>query len=170
MISISGGSGVTATDDIIEHGLELPALSKDTQEKIAKITFTDVGMSVKNPVDLGASYYGFSVISKSIKAILQDPKIDILFMEISAHYIYNATVLAYDDFPRLYFKEVLKAMKSAKRETRKPIFVIMPEIAYERETLTDRHLFLDNNIPVFPTVERATRALSNLISGTKRLE
>ncbi|MHA1792947.1 MAG: CoA-binding protein [Promethearchaeota archaeon] len=166
LISISGGSGVTSTDDIIMEGLSLPDLSKETQANIAKAMLADVGMSVKNPVDLGASYYGFSVIKKTIEETLKDPSVDILFMEISSHYIYNATILSYKDFPALYFSEVLKAMRKAKRDSKKPIFVIMPEIAYEQETINDRQTFLKKNIPVFPTVRRAAKALANLVKYT----
>ncbi|MHA1681172.1 MAG: CoA-binding protein, partial [Promethearchaeota archaeon] len=170
MISISGGSGVTATDEIMKAGLELPVLTKETQEKIAKVVLADVGMSVKNPVDLGASYFGFSVISNSIKEILNDPNVDILFMEISSHYIYNATVLSYADFPSLYFSEVTKAIRKAKRTSKKPVYVIMPEIAYESESLNDRQSFLKKNIPVFPTVRRACKALKNVLLAEGKME
>mgnify|MGYP006295514511 FL=1 len=86
----------------------------------------------------------------------------LFFFEISTHYIYNATVLAYKDFPQLYFEQVLKAIKKAKRKTKKPIFVIMPEIAYVKEAINDRQLFLKSNIPVFPTMRRAAKVLANL--------
>ncbi|MHA1368382.1 MAG: CoA-binding protein [Promethearchaeota archaeon] len=162
LISISGGSAVTATDDIIEEGLILPILSEKTQESIKKLALTDVGISVKNPVDLGNSYYGFSIISKTIEQMCLDDNIDILFFEISTHYIYNATVLSYKDFPSLYFNQVLTAVKKARRKSKKPIFIIMPEIAYEQETIMDRQLFLKKNVPVFPTIKRAAKVLRNL--------
>ncbi|MFX0098031.1 MAG: CoA-binding protein [Candidatus Hodarchaeota archaeon] len=162
LISISGGSAVTATDDIIEEGLNIPALTEETQAQIMKRVAQKVGVSAKNPIDLGASYYGFSLIAHTILDVCKDENVDILFMEISAHYVYNATIMAFKDFPKLYFDEVLKALKKAKRDFKKPVFVIMPDIAYESETITDRHFFMDNNIPVFPTVRRAAKVVRNL--------
>lgn len=168
LVSISGGSAVTATDEIMDAGLDIPQLTRQTQDAIMALAVADVGVSTKNPVDLGASYFGFSIIEKTVELILQDPTIDILFFELSTHYIYNATVMSMKEFPQLYFDAVIKAMKHAKRTTKKPVFVIMPEVAYETETINNRQVFLKNNIPVFPNVKRAVLALTNVIQyGTR---
>nr|MDO8118368.1 CoA-binding protein [Candidatus Sigynarchaeota archaeon] len=125
LISISGGSAVTATDEIMDAGLELPMLALDTQKSILSKAVADVGISTRNPVDLGNSYFGFSIIAHTVDQILQDPNIDILFFEISTHYIYNATVLAYKDFAPMYYQEALKAIKEVRRKMKKPVFIIM---------------------------------------------
>nr|MDO8108772.1 CoA-binding protein [Candidatus Sigynarchaeota archaeon] len=163
LISISGGSAVTATDDIIEAGLEIPMLTKESQDAIMSVAVAEVGVSTKNPVDLGNSYFGFSIIEKTVDTILQDPNIDILLYEISTHYIYNAVIMSAGEFPQLYFENAIKSIKHSKRASKKPVFVIMPEIAYDHETITDRKDFLKNNIPVFPTVKRAVAALKNMV-------
>jgi acyl-CoA synthetase (NDP forming) len=162
LISISGGSAVTATDEIMDAGLEIPQLEKESQKAILAMAVADVGVSTKNPVDLGNSYFGFSIIEKAVEIILNDPNIDILMFEISTHYIYNATVMSMKEFPQLYFDNVIKTVKHARRSTKKPVFVIMPEISYEAETINDRQVFLKNNIPVFPNVRRAVAALKNM--------
>jgi len=170
LISISGGSAVTATDDITEAGLEIPMLSKEIQETILSAAIAEVGISTKNPVDLGNSYFGFSIIEKTVNAILSDPNIDILFYEISTHYIYNAVILSIEDFPQLYFENAIKVIKHAKRASKKPVFVIMPEISFDHETITNRRDFMKNNIPVFPTIKRAVVALKNMVKIQKMIE
>ncbi len=162
LISISGGSAVTATDEIMDAGLSLPLLEKESQKAILGLAVADVGVSTKNPVDLGNSYFGFSIIEKTVEIILNDPNIDILLFEISTHYIYNATVMSMKEFPEIYFENVIKTVKHARRSTKKPVLIIMPEVAYEAETINNRQVFLKNNIPVFPNVRRAVAALKNL--------
>lgn len=162
LISISGGSAVTATDEIMDAGLEIPLLEKESQKAILDLAVADVGVSTKNPVDLGNSYFGFSIIEKTVEIILNDPNIDILLFEISTHYIYNATVMSMKEFPEIYFDNVIKTVKHARRSTKKPVLIIMPEVAYETETISNRQVFLKNNIPVFPNVRRAVAALKNL--------
>ncbi|MEX2728170.1 MAG: CoA-binding protein [Candidatus Sigynarchaeum springense] len=162
LISISGGSAVTATDEIMEAGLEIPMLTKESQKAILDLAVAEVGVSTKNPVDLGNSYFGFSIIEKTVEIILKDPNIDILLFEISTHYIYNATVMSMKEFPDIYFENAIKTVKHARRNTKKPVFIIMPEVAYEAETINNRQVFLKNNIPVFPNVRRAIIALKNL--------
>jgi acyl-CoA synthetase (NDP forming) len=162
LISISGGSAVTATDEIMDAGLDIPQLTKESQKAILDLAVAEVGISTKNPVDLGNSYFGFSIIEKTVEIILNDPNIDILLFEISTHYIYNATVLSMKEFPDLYFDTAVKTVKHARRSTKKPVFIIMPEISYEAETINNRQIFLKNNIPVFPNVRRAVAALKNM--------
>jgi len=170
LISISGGSAVTATDDIMEAGLEIPMLTRESQDTILHAAVAEVGLSTKNPIDLGNSYYGFSIIEKTVNTILADPNIDILFYEISTHYIYNAVILSVADFPELYFENAIKVIRRAKRANKKPVFVIMPEISYDHETITNRHDFVKANIPVFPTMKRAVIALKNMVDYKERLE
>ncbi|MBN2150404.1 MAG: CoA-binding protein [Candidatus Lokiarchaeota archaeon] len=162
LISISGGSAVTATDEIIDAGLEIPPLEKESQKAILNLAVADVGVSTKNPVDLGNSYFGFSIIEKTVEIMLGDPNVDILLFEISTHYIYNATVMSMKEFPEIYFENAIKTVKHARRSTKKPVFIIMPEVAYEAETINNRQVFLKNNTPVFPNVRRAVTALRNV--------
>ncbi|NMC05928.1 MAG: hypothetical protein GYA24_11990 [Candidatus Lokiarchaeota archaeon] len=170
LISISGGSAVTATDEIMDAGLEIPQLAKENQQAILGLAVAEVGISTKNPVDLGNSYFGFTIIEKTVDIILNDPNIDILLFEISTHYIYNATILSMKEFPDLYFESVIKSIKRSRRSAKKPVFVIMPEISYEAETINNRQVFLKNNIPVFPNVRRAVAALKNMARYAKMME
>ncbi len=167
LISISGGTAVTATDEIMDAGLDIPQLTKESQKAILDLAVAEVGVSTRNPVDLGNSYFGFSIIEKTVEIILNDPNIDVLLFEISTHYIYNATVLAMKEFPELYFETVVKTVKHVRRSTKKPVIIIMPEVAYEAETISNRQVFLKNNIPVFPNVRRAVTALKNMSIYTR---
>ncbi len=74
------------------------------------------------------------------------------------------------EFPEIYFDNVIKTVKHARRSTKKPVLIIMPEVAYETETISNRQVFLKNNIPVFPNVRRAVAALKNLASYAKSSE
>jgi len=79
VITGSGGAGVVVADACDEVGLELPSFSTETVSKIK--TWLPNFASLTNPLDVTAQLVNdFSLLNKSIKAILDDPKFDQLIV------------------------------------------------------------------------------------------
>jgi acetyltransferase len=76
LITVTGGGGVVTTDLIREFGLQVPELEADTLRKLAKV-FPD-WMPPANPVDIwpAIEQKGFNAFSDSLKAVLEDSRID----------------------------------------------------------------------------------------------
>ncbi|OLS15005.1 MAG: succinyl-coa synthetase subunit alpha-like protein [Promethearchaeota archaeon CR_4] len=164
LVSVSGGVSVTNSDLIAEMGMDIPALGVGTVEKIKQVNLVQsVGVSPQNPIDLGSSYFALAINEQTIFALANDPCIFAVIIEISTHFIYNVRVLALEEFPQLFFESMLKCIKEIRIKIKKPVMIALPEIYYEEETMNDRNVYLKRNIPVFPTVERAARALRNMV-------
>jgi acetate---CoA ligase (ADP-forming) len=73
ILTNAGGPGVLATDAAVGWGLAVPALSAETQNKLAE--FLPKGAALSNPVDMIASAPG-SHFEKALAAILEDPAVD----------------------------------------------------------------------------------------------
>lgn len=79
VITGSGGAGVVVADACDEVGLDLPSFSPETVSKIE--TWLPNFASPTNPLDVTAQLVNdFSLLNKSIKTILDDPKIDQLIV------------------------------------------------------------------------------------------
>ncbi len=76
ILTLSGGAGVLLADRCIEHGLELPALTDATREKLGKILVSFA--SFNNPVDATAHGYNdnFASYGEAVRLVLADPNID----------------------------------------------------------------------------------------------
>jgi acyl-CoA synthetase (NDP forming) len=171
LVSVSGGVSVTNSDLIVDMGLDVPILAIDTVERIRKINFVqNIGVSPQNPIDLGSSYFALDINEKTIFELANDPNIHALIIEISTHFIYNARVLAFEDFPRIFFESMMKCIKEIRVKVKKPVMIALPAISYEEETLSERHLYLKRMVPVFPTVERAAKAVKNMMVYREYLE
>lgn len=171
LVSVSGGVSVTNSDLIIDMGMDVPILAVDTVEKIRKINLVqNVGVSAQNPIDLGSSYFALSINEKTIFELANDPNIHALIIEISTHFIYNARILSVEDFPEMFFGSMMKCIKEIRSKIKKPVVVALPEISYEEETMQGRHQYLKKMVPVFPTVERAAKALKNMVTYREYLE
>jgi len=164
LVSVSGGEGVTDSDLLAEFGLTIPRFTEETIKLLEKDnSVASVGVSPANPVDLGTSYFAFSVVDNVIKHLVMDPNINSVIVEISNHYVYNAALLTMNDFSRLFMEQILKTVKEIRRKVDKPILLTMPIIAYEQERLLDRDFFVRNKIAVFDTVEAAGKSIANLL-------
>ncbi len=76
VLTLSGGAGVLLADRCIEHGLELPALTDATREKLGKILVSFA--SFNNPIDATAHGYNdnFASYGEAVRLVLADPNID----------------------------------------------------------------------------------------------
>jgi acetyl coenzyme A synthetase (ADP forming)-like protein len=150
IITDGGGFGIAAADAAIKCGLELPALSSDTAKSLRK--FLPSYATIKNPVDLtgdaDAERY-----EKSLKAVLNDKNIS------------GVVVIALMQIPTLN-DDIIDVLRDAKMYG-KPITVcsVGGEYVIERNRRLERV-----GIPVFPSPERAVKAMHALYQYAKVLK
>jgi acyl-CoA synthetase (NDP forming) len=86
VVTITGGGGVVLTDLMRSAGLRVPALEEKTLQAL-KGVFPD-WMEPSNPVDIwpAIEQKGFSVFSDSIKAVLEDDRVDgVVLLPFASH-------------------------------------------------------------------------------------
>lgn len=143
VITTSGGSGILAADAIERYGLELAELKPETRAELDQI-IPSFGSSA-NPVDLTAAVMADrELFMRALNVLAADPGVDALVAAFC--------VLVGEDVEMIATS--LGAIKNL------PITVARTGSA-SLAPLASK-LFLEANLPIFPTPERAVRALSIL--------
>ena len=146
IITTSGGSGILGADALEKYGLELAQLTDDTRKKLDEVIPT-YGSSA-NPVDVTAAVMSSpELFAKCLDVLINDKNVDALVAAFC--------VLVGDDV-----KKIANGLRTVKAVRDIPIIVSRTgsaSLAPEAATLLTAE-----NIPIFPTPERAIRALSHL--------
>jgi len=148
IITTSGGSGILGTDALEKCGLTLAKLSAKTTEALDQIV-PSYG-NTANPVDVTAAVMSApDLFEKCVEVLAKDPEVDAI--------VATFCVLVGNDVER-----IANAL-SAVRE----IPVVVARTGSQSLAPEADKLFKAAKLPVFPTPERAVRALQTLRIATK---
>lgn len=157
---VGGGGGIGAAGaDIYEKaGFSLPPFKPETQNKLRKM-YQPAGTGIRNPLDTGAP---FPPSRESLKAIAEDPGIDILVLYEFIHFIAAGGSLE-------AMEETIAMQAGIKETYGKPIIAVLRPTPADVELLDAeqlwrraKDLYLKAGIPVYLTLERSAKALFNL--------
>ena len=161
----SGGPGAAAADACGRAGLELPQLSKQTQDKIAPMV-PHTG-SVNNPVDLTFSKNPLDFFDAIPDALLGDIGTDgllayFLAPEQSIRRTMESMGIPEEKIPRLtekLFDDQGRALAGLIKKHQKPL------VGFTFQNHGDLFIrkLLHHDVPVFPSPERAARAMAALV-------
>ena len=150
IITVTGAGGVTAADYCMERGLELPSLSKRTLEGVKRV-FPEWA-SLGNPLDVWVAVEASGMertYEATTRALVEDENVDALIVVLAA---VSWTATDVKIFKNLG-EECMRRGKSF-------LFVsLLGEYQIFKRCVET----LEPEIPVFPTVERAVRALAALV-------
>ena len=149
-----GGISVSASDVCAELGLSIPLLSPSTRQQLTNL-LGHVGSILRNPVDI--SQYGGkpSILKKALKLILADQAIDLILIQEDV-----GVLLEYLPWEQIEAINDIIMDFSAKQG--KPIVIVLPPGSTETKRLQAEHKLLQGAIPVFPSMERAAKAIMNI--------
>lgn len=164
LVSISGGSSVVNTDNVIQNGLQVPRLSEETK-KVLRSIVQGVGTNVNNPIDMGSSFYNPNVVQTALWKIGGDPNIDSLIVEIAPLYVVSHSKNVRDyKLPSLSWRTLLESVSQVKAKLSKPVLVAIVDIAYEKDSRKIEKMLTKNSIPCYQSVAEAAKALSNSVN------
>jgi acetyl-CoA synthetase (ADP-forming) len=167
----SGGPGAAAADAGSRNGLKLPPLSETTLEKLAALV-PHTG-SVNNPVDLTFSKNPMDYFSTIPDVLLADAAAGGLLMYyLTPQRLIRRTMesmkIAADEIPKLIeklFDDQAASLAALIKKHQKPI------VGFTFQS--NQNLFIqklvEHGLPVFPSPERAARAMSALVSYSQSL-
>jgi acyl-CoA synthetase (NDP forming) len=162
IVAISGGTSVIYTDLCIENGLSVPRTSQDIIAKLDPL-IRDVGTGLNNPIDLAADYYQDQTTSDVVRIVAQDPQFSSLIFEADVHNMYQvATIMDAQDVLTDYWRAVAKAGKDIVAKEKKPVLVVVPDVAYPTARTEAWQVFVNEGLPVFHNMSEAVRALSRV--------
>lgn len=175
LLSGSGGSAVIGADACERLGLELPPFSAEVQEKISSL-LPPIGTCVRNPVDLANPHPPAKVLAPILEAIAGSEQIDAIifgrmFLSVKGPSLVLGTPKSFEQGR----EELRDIPLMIKEKFGKPVVVTLSEevtdaemIEFEVDRRSLRNYYLTHGIPVFPTLERAVKALTNIVKYQER--
>ena len=149
-----GGISVSASDACAELGLHIPPLATETRQKLTSL-LGQVGSILRNPVDVSQSGSNPSIIRDVLGIILDDPSIELIIIQEDA-----GILLKY--LPWEVAQAINAVFVDFRTKQDKPVIVVSPPGATEPQRLELEQALAQASIPVFPTMERAAKAIMNL--------
>jgi len=134
--------------------LNIPALSKATRQELISI-LGRVGSIVHNPVDISQGYGQASILRKVMEAIMADANIQLVIVQE------DADILLKYGSPQIVDTMNSTLMDLASKCS-KPVVVVSPPGFSEVKRLKMENELSQASIPVFPTMERAARAIARV--------
>lgn len=161
LLTISGGFGVYATDQVAKAGFELPELTSKTKTGMEKF-IDSAGTSVKNPVDMAAKFFQPAFFKDMFSTLNADDNIDCFIM------IYSMEYLAWLTGQEKAISEFLvtNIIQNLKEFT-KPLYIVFLHTICEDLRLVHERSFIAAGYPVFPTVQRCLDSLKRSMNYRK---
>ena len=149
-----GGACVSATDECVKVGLNVPSLQEKTRRGVAEIC-GEVGTILHNPVDVGPrGWSNPETFGRVLEIVTNDPKANL--------------VLVHEDMFR--FKQLKIPWEAVRRINefvieigqRKPVVVVMPYGASNEVRWEMERMLIQAKIAVYPSFKRAAQAILNV--------
>lgn len=149
-----GGEAVLISDVCTAAGLEVPPLRPGTAAALAGCV-GQVGSVLTNPVDMSQRQAVAEAVRRALELVAGEPQIDIVM-------VYENCGLLLDVYPREVTNAVNRSFLDFARERRQPLVLVLPPgpARVRRREIEQR--FRQAGVPIFPSVERAARAIRNL--------
>ncbi len=169
----SGGGTVIGSDAAERAGLQLPTLPMEVQKKLS--TFLP-RTNVRNPVDVADPHPSAKVLEGTLDAVASSDEIEALilgrmFLSVKGPGI----VLGFDKNFENGREELKGIPVRIKQKYGKPFIMVLSEevsdvelVEFEADRRGLRNYYLSQDIPVYPTVERAIKSLANFARYQER--
>jgi acyl-CoA synthetase (NDP forming) len=171
-----GGIGVAAADAGEKVGLSVPLFRPELQKRLAAMV-PPAGASTRNPVDVGSPGPLPQVLRSVLETVFTEGEVDIAIIDELNMSIPNRARRnpgAGDPFASI-IAELSQIPVEVKKRLGKPIMMVLPveangpeDIDFEEARRKTVNYYLSEGIPVFLTLERAVKALANLVNYYER--
>jgi acyl-CoA synthetase (NDP forming) len=169
LIGSGGGFSVSLTDNCVGEGLIVPSFPDGLKRTLREILpkELDPGTSVGNPADLSVSGWDLDIFSKALETVDKYDGIDftLSYMGLHVGHVHGPW--------RQMIDKTFNAIIETKKKLNKPVaFVIREDHVPETRELSFgiQERCEQANIPVFPSFNRAARAISKFIQYHERIQ
>ncbi len=147
-----GGISVSASDICTESGLNVPPLSSQTREELTKL-LGEVGGIFRNPIDVSqAQSRDPLTLSRAMQVIVEDPIVELVLVQEDVDIL-----LSYSSPKEV--ERINEFFIEFRGRQSKPLVIVLPPGSSEPERLTLERRLSEASIAVFPTMERAAKAI-----------
>ncbi len=150
-----GGEAVLISDVCTAAGVEVPLLQNRTAKALVD-SIGQVGSVLTNPVDMSQRQAIAPSVKRALDLVAGEPQIDIIL-------VYENAGVLLDVYPRQVTNAVNRAFLNFSQERQKPLVLVLPPGPAEARRREIEEAFGGAGVPIFPNVERAARAIRNII-------
>jgi acyl-CoA synthetase (NDP forming) len=164
VIGTGGGIAVQASDDITGEGLNLPVLPQEVRKKLVTIYGTEAGSIFRNPVD-APPMASVEKYVEAVKAIAKSDQVDVLIL----HCPFDIWAMVSRSLPLRPFIETVAEL--AKVIDKPMAAVLHYNTAFGSTQMVEdvQKKFVGLGLPVYPSIQRAARAINKYIEYYERL-
>ena len=156
----AGGASVAGSDACTNVGLSLSLLEEEVNRKINNL-IPSAGSIKGNPFDLSQIGGNLELLREIFELISLDKNIELLLIN-------NDVDINSFFMPPSIYEQLIDLFINFKNLYKKPIAVVIPPaLLFEKEMEIENKL-LDASIPIFPSIDRAAKAIMNVVSYWKR--
>lgn len=159
LLTISGGFGVFATDIVESHGFVMPEFSQDMRDALFRI-FKNPGTSVRNPLDMAASFFQPKKYPELVKILTNNEAVD-----------FYVTLLAIDYLTfrgaggEKWSHVLVESLLTAYKELKKPNAFVFFQTGMNEARIKLEKMIIEAGYPIFPTVGRAMEAIQRMMKA-----
>jgi len=165
-----GGVGVAFGDSCYREGLAVAELSRAVKNKIAGY-LAPLGTSANNPIDVGPPFPQAENLEKIMDALASSGQVGSIILEKVFPSIKAREVIGYTD--QIGWEDDPGISEIPVRIAKKykiPVIMVLREggekpgiLSWEEERRRLRDYYLENNVGVYPTTDRALKSLGRMI-------
>ena len=151
-----GGESVAAADICISSGLELPSFSDETKSQLESL-LGKVGSIWHNPLDVSQAAGKLGVVHHAIEIAAADQHIDLIIIQERMEML----LLLLEQLGGS-IENLIDMIVDIRRNQKKPVVVVLEGGLTQAKPSAMVRKLLEAQIPVFPKLERAAKAIANL--------
>ncbi len=152
----AGGAGVLAADVCTSLGLELPPFAGEIKDRLKSIVNVP-GSILRNPLDLSLAGRQPALLNKVLEVLADLPDIDLILLNERPTFLLEVASKA-------ELKAINNVLVGFQHSNKKPLVVISPPGGrHEAERVEVERRLTQASIPVYPSFDRATKAITNVI-------
>lgn len=154
LVDGGGGQSVSAADICGNLGLEIPPFGDKTKGQLNAL-LGKVGSILHNPLDVSQNHGNLQTLSEAIEIAANDEGINLIILQESMDLMLSIRS------PE-WIERIGDVFIDFRRKHEKPIVVVLERGAAEAERRKVVERLLAAQIPVFPTMQRAAKAIANM--------
>ena len=149
-----GGEAVLAADACAALGIDVIPFTDKTRRELLGL-LGQVGSVLVNPVDVSQRSGNLRAFEKAIELVAAEPNIDLIA-------VYENVDLLVAFLSRPMADAMNDIVAKAGRKCGKPVIVVSPPGTLDKDRLEVESKLSEAGIPVFPSMERAAKAIANV--------
>ena len=155
-----GGEAVLTADACAALGIDVSPFTERTRRELLGL-LGQVGSVLVNPLDVSQRSGDLQTFERAIELVANEPHIDIIAIYENADLLVGFMTKGVADL-------INGVIVKSSRKQSKPIIVISPPGSSDAERLDIEYRLSDAGIPVYPSVERAAKAIANVNQYCRR--